>query len=97
MRASPAEQEAQLQDYGYAFFDGTDWIIYWSQRTMWRDASWVKYTGCYRIAGAQEQATGQACGWQQAWKRGILSSRGDRGADQRDLSRGRGDPGGNRG
>ena len=45
MRASPAEQEAQLQDYGYAFFDGTDWIIYWFPADyVVVDASWVKYT-----------------------------------------------------
>ena len=32
--------------YAYAFFDGTDWVIYWFPADyVVVDASWVEYTG----------------------------------------------------
>ena len=46
--AAGNEKVAQVTSvyYGYAFFDGTDWIIYWFPADyVVVDSSWVPYTG----------------------------------------------------
>jgi hypothetical protein len=48
MVASGGTEAAQAMTtvyYGYAFFDGTDWIIYWFPAdSVVVDASWIEYT-----------------------------------------------------